>query len=579
MSDKGVSIPFETCTDDEDVANLLEDFAIGKWAVSIAGMGDALKESYTCEELFRQMTVDHMIFVAHCLRDTAENLPVWNIGENSGEAGGWPGVSRLRAMKKNALAPYLAGVFRRVFPLQTMRQPASGIMSLHKLSEDAAARLVAVVHREEGAEDGPVASADIMKQYGEMILSGLLCPKRLYRSQDFWFYGLFMPVEVRKMVREQIDVLLFISLQTDLIDCYAAASVNLYGAVTAEDLKQIIQRYEAEAAGEGARYGNAAEIDRLIAESGEEGFADIRQHYVQIRRRISQELRKLSLEDFKSRLIPASWWQSVYKVLPAGSGSETTLLVASCQLIGASEANLHGIESLMAEQAGKQRYHPRTYAAFMGYTLDMVNDDVPALERLGKLADWLARGHREEIARAIRRNIEEPGLEVFDREYADTGDQSVASAAEEIARALYRGMAVRVGRNYRDAMGIGLLGKRYGILLRSETEPEEYLSLWNDISEKCRMFSNKGHTPLEMLAAIPPVKEPLKIRFGPGMQGTDLPRTVQKVLLSGGFGGKFSVDEEEVRRASKKVGRNDPCPCGSGKKYKNCCGRQAPEAL
>ena len=25
-------------------------------------------------------------------------------------------------------------------------------------------------------------------------------------------------------------------------------------------------------------------------------------------------------------------------------------------------------------------------------------------------------------------------------------------------------------------------------------------------------------------------------------------------------------------RADKKVGRNDPCPCGSGKKYKNCCG-------
>ena len=23
----------------------------------------------------------------------------------------------------------------------------------------------------------------------------------------------------------------------------------------------------------------------------------------------------------------------------------------------------------------------------------------------------------------------------------------------------------------------------------------------------------------------------------------------------------------------KKVGRNDPCPCGSGKKYKNCCGK------
>ncbi len=27
------------------------------------------------------------------------------------------------------------------------------------------------------------------------------------------------------------------------------------------------------------------------------------------------------------------------------------------------------------------------------------------------------------------------------------------------------------------------------------------------------------------------------------------------------------------KRTTKKVGRNDPCPCGSGKKYKNCCGR------
>jgi len=26
-----------------------------------------------------------------------------------------------------------------------------------------------------------------------------------------------------------------------------------------------------------------------------------------------------------------------------------------------------------------------------------------------------------------------------------------------------------------------------------------------------------------------------------------------------------------VRRDGKKVGRNDPCPCGSGKKYKRCC--------
>ena len=30
--------------------------------------------------------------------------------------------------------------------------------------------------------------------------------------------------------------------------------------------------------------------------------------------------------------------------------------------------------------------------------------------------------------------------------------------------------------------------------------------------------------------------------------------------------------ESESRRTASKVGRNEPCPCGSGKKYKKCCG-------
>jgi len=31
--------------------------------------------------------------------------------------------------------------------------------------------------------------------------------------------------------------------------------------------------------------------------------------------------------------------------------------------------------------------------------------------------------------------------------------------------------------------------------------------------------------------------------------------------------------ESTTIRKEKKVGRNDPCPCGSGKKYKKCCGK------
>ena len=36
-----------------------------------------------------------------------------------------------------------------------------------------------------------------------------------------------------------------------------------------------------------------------------------------------------------------------------------------------------------------------------------------------------------------------------------------------------------------------------------------------------------------------------------------------------------SAKKGPVRRATAKIGRNDPCPCGSGKKYKMCCGRNA----
>ncbi len=32
---------------------------------------------------------------------------------------------------------------------------------------------------------------------------------------------------------------------------------------------------------------------------------------------------------------------------------------------------------------------------------------------------------------------------------------------------------------------------------------------------------------------------------------------------------------QQVRRDAPKVGRNDPCSCGSGKKYKKCCGKAA----
>lgn len=43
---------------------------------------------------------------------------------------------------------------------------------------------------------------------------------------------------------------------------------------------------------------------------------------------------------------------------------------------------------------------------------------------------------------------------------------------------------------------------------------------------------------------------------------------------TGTSSGKEEDSHRKTQAHSTKVGRNDPCPCGSGKKYKNCCGRE-----
>ena len=53
-------------------------------------------------------------------------------------------------------------------------------------------------------------------------------------------------------------------------------------------------------------------------------------------------------------------------------------------------------------------------------------------------------------------------------------------------------------------------------------------------------------------------------------------RTVRKIPLGGYTETEINraVTKKKVVRVEKKIYPNDPCPCGSGKKYKNCCGRR-----
>ncbi|MDP6394427.1 MAG: preprotein translocase subunit SecA [Desulfobacterales bacterium] len=77
------------------------------------------------------------------------------------------------------------------------------------------------------------------------------------------------------------------------------------------------------------------------------------------------------------------------------------------------------------------------------------------------------------------------------------------------------------------------------------------------------MISSVKEEALEILFRIQ-IAEPEKI--------TDLRQPKEQQLIFSG-GDEAETKKGPVKRTQKKVGRNAPCPCGSGKKYKKCCGK------
>ena len=80
-------------------------------------------------------------------------------------------------------------------------------------------------------------------------------------------------------------------------------------------------------------------------------------------------------------------------------------------------------------------------------------------------------------------------------------------------------------------------------------QAEEILQLMVELSNNARRWENNGHTSLEIFERNK--KSKLGAIIGKPSE----------------FGGDNVIDI----KTRKKIGRNDPCPCGSGKKYKNCC--------
>ena len=99
------------------------------------------------------------------------------------------------------------------------------------------------------------------------------------------------------------------------------------------------------------------------------------------------------------------------------------------------------------------------------------------------------------------------------------------------------------------------------------------------------IVSVREQTAKMMLMVVPTtqIKAPTAPReTGAGLKGapTAVPVRASDSIRNSVYGrsAKPEARKEPVRKtAAEKVGRNDPCPCGSGKKYKKCCGAGLPD--
>ena len=131
--------------------------------------------------------------------------------------------------------------------------------------------------------------------------------------------------------------------------------------------------------------------------------------------------------------------------------------------------------------------------------------------------------------------------------------------------------------------------EKLGVQLKSQRDAERFIALYSAFHNTTRMPCNRGYTPDELMQMTPPEERFKSVSLGPNIRKSlqtgemdiedfrkqiltmELPSEAMRFdLLKQLADIKPPVAQPEKQ---KKVGRNDPCPCGSGKKYKRCCGK------
>ena len=142
--------------------------------------------------------------------------------------------------------------------------------------------------------------------------------------------------------------------------------------------------------------------------------------------------------------------------------------------------------------------------------------------------------------------------------YQQKEDEFTAPVMREVERVVLLRVVDEYWMEHIDAMS----DLRQGIRLRAYAQTDPIIAYKK---ESLEMFE-------EMIAAIQD-ETVLRLYSVRLKKNEEVKRERVANATSESVGGDGTVKKQP--RKVKKIGRNEPCPCGSGKKYKNCCGRNA----
>ncbi len=152
--------------------------------------------------------------------------------------------------------------------------------------------------------------------------------------------------------------------------------------------------------------------------------------------------------------------------------------------------------------------------------------------------------------------------ERFTKAAMDTYEQKEKEVTPPLMRELERVIMLRVVDEYWMDHIDAMTELRQGIRLRAYAQTDPIIAYKQ---ESLHMFE-------EMIDAIQ--EETIRRIYSFRLKTQEeIKRERVASGITEGFGGGGGKTVKKQPRRVQKIGRNDPCPCGSGKKYKNCCGR------